>query len=200
MPFQGFPVIMAAGGRSSGGGLTPFEQGINFRATADYVTDISPDTYEISESVNYPRTTPQGNSVGWEAAPTGIQVRNRNAGNNPELAGCNFINLDSEIGKYRIDLIAAGTYSIRWAAGEANYAASVVASLYDDSSLLTALSTGSTSAAQRFKDATDTEYTNVTWPTDNTAISQVFASTICRVQTLGTVNCFFAHLGVVRTA
>ena len=44
-----------------------FPQGIDFRATSGYVTDPTNCTYEIGNafSATYPRTTAQGNTVGW---------------------------------------------------------------------------------------------------------------------------------------
>jgi hypothetical protein len=167
-------------------------QGLNFRLTNAFVTDTVPATSEIGTAVNYPRTTPQGNTVGWETV-TVLQTRNRQAGNDARLAGISFPNFATEIVTYRVDLPSGGRYTIRWASGDANYTADVAVSLYDTTTLLTALSSGTTTAAQRFKDATNAEWTNVTWPTSNVPITQTFTTTICRLKTLGVINGYFTH-------
>jgi hypothetical protein len=177
-----------------------FPQGLSFRQTDAFVTDVSPATSEIGQAVNYPRTTPQGNTVGWETVVSTIQVRNRQAGNDARLAGLAFPNTSTDVVKYRIDLPAAGSYNMRWASGDGSYTTSAVVSLYDTTTLLTALSTGTTSAAQTFKDATDVEWTNVTWPGSNVAITKTFASTICRLQTLGAVSGAYTHFYIEAAA
>lgn len=81
---------------------------------------------------------------------------------------------------YRIDLSAVGVYNIGIAMGEASYAGPTNCEIFDTSTSLGVICSGSTSAAQRFKDATNTEYTNLTWPASQTLISKTFSTTICR--------------------
>lgn len=180
-----------------------FPQGINFRATTGYVTDGTNEDYEIgsgSGAANYPRTTAQGNSVGWETTSSTYNERNRNSGNDRRLAGCHF-NGSSGAFDYRVDLSAAGDWDVRLAMGDASYAQGAACELFDTSSSLGTLSSGSTSASQRFKDATGTEYTNATWPGSNTAVTKTFSTTICRFRTAGVgVTANIAHLSLTAAA
>jgi hypothetical protein len=162
-----------------------FPQGVAFRATLAFVTDGANDDAELDPSagVTYPRTTAQGNTVGWETVVgTGVQSRNRNAGNDPRLAGAHW---SDSVGTmdFRIDLPAAGGYNIRAAMGEPNYARNVNCELRDGTTVLATLTSGATSAAQRFKDATNVERTNATWPGSNAAYAATFSGTICRLRT-----------------
>ncbi len=153
-------------------------QGVPFRTTAGFVTDLSGDDPEFFASgtfgTTYPRTTAQGNTVGWEGVDT-IVTRDREAGNDSRLAGIQGNNGPATAVTYRIDLPSAGSYLLNWASGDADYVNGSAVDLYDGASRLRALSTGTTSAANR-----DVELTNITWPTSNTAITATFASTICR--------------------
>lgn len=161
-------------------------QGINFRSTAGFVTDPANYDVEHGTSVTYPWSTAQGNIVGLEYASANNDNRNRNSGNDPRLAGIAFhgtVDMD-----FRIDLPSSGNYNIGLAAGDASYACAVTVDLYDTSSSLGSLSTGSTSGSQRFKDATDTEYTDATWPTSQTLVTKAFSTTICRFRVLWTAG------------
>jgi hypothetical protein len=161
-------------------------QGVNFRGTGS-VTDGPNDYAEINTGginqalVDYPVTTPQGHTVGWEVLPIDGQaeVRSRNLGNDPRLVG--FHTPDNAGGIFRFDLPSAGTYNVGLGSGDASYATTVgTITLKDTSTTLTTLCSGTTSAPQRFKDATNTEYTNVTWPTNQSLVQVVFTTTICR--------------------
>ena len=160
-------------------------QGINFRNSAGYVTDGANEDYEIGTTLNYPRTSAQGNSVGWETGSTGylIDTRDRNSGNDRRLAGITFEGNTNRYIQYRIDLPSAGTYNFRLAMGDASAALAVsYFELYDTSSLLSTQTDMSTSGANSFKDATGTEYTAANWPGSNTAVQVVFSTTICRLR------------------
>lgn len=174
-------------------------QGINFRQTSGYVTDGANEDYEItsSSSESYPHTTAQGNNVGWETVSINYQTRDRQSGNDPRLAGVNWNDVVSA--DFRMDLPSAGNYNVGIAAGEGNYARDVAFDLYDTSSSLGSLTTGSTSAAQRFKDATNTEYTEVTWPTSQTLVEKTFSTTICRFRA-PSASQFIAHVYVESAA
>jgi hypothetical protein len=156
-----------------------YPQGIDFRSTSGYVTDPTNCNVEVDNSgtPTYPRTTTQGNTVGWET--TGLQGRNRNSGNDARIAGMHF-GVGNANCDFRMDLPATGSYLISLAVGDPNYACNVLVDLIDTSASLGSLSTGATSAAQRFKDAINTEYTQTTWPTSQTPVSKTFATTICR--------------------
>lgn len=162
-----------------------FPQGIAFRSTTGYVTDSSPDDCESStsntananvSSSSYPRTTAQGNTVGWELGANQLITRNRSVAAG-RMAGKHQGNDAS----FRCDLPSAGNYDIRLATGDAIYVAVVRVELFDTSSSLGTLSTGTTSAGGRFKDATDVERTSYSdWNTNNASVSKTFSTTICR--------------------
>lgn len=162
-----------------------FPQGIAFRSTTGFVTDSSPDDCESSTSnssnanvsaSSYPRTTAQGNTVGWEKGSNDLITRDRNSAHG-QLAGKHQGN-DSD---FRLDLPSAGNYDIRVACGESSYSTSTVLSLLDTSTSLGSLTTGSTSAGARWKDATDVERTSASdWNTNNASVSKTFSTTICR--------------------
>jgi hypothetical protein len=162
-------------------------QGVNFRSTAGYVSDPTNYDYEISSVVDYPRTTVQGNNIGWESTNFGggPQYRNRNSGNDARLAGEAFYDDLARAARYRIDLPSAGSYSVGLAVGDPIYVATSYIQLYDDLTLLSTLVNGTTSAAQRFFDATGTEYTNLTWPTSQTLVQFSFSSSILRIIAAG---------------
>jgi len=174
-------------------------QGINYRSTSGFVTDGANEYPQVATAIDYPTTTPQGNSVGWEVAKlNSIQTRDRNSGNDRRLAGVNFPTGDGigTVFTYRIDLPSAGNYNIAIAAGDPNYSSPCNWDLYDNVTKLTTLTSGTTSAAQRFKDATNTEYTQATWPGSNTKYAATFASTILRIQNLASAVDVVAHLYV----
>ena len=93
-----------------------FPQGINFRATAGYVTDGANEYGEIATTANYPTTSTQGNNVGWETAPSG--TRDRNNALDVRLAGIHFGD-NATLRDYRIDLSGTGSWISRIAAGDA---------------------------------------------------------------------------------
>lgn len=163
--------------------ITPgvtFRQGINFRATAGLVTDGTDDYREISTTANYPATTSQGNTVGWETlAPSG--TRDRSTGVDSRLAGLHFIQNSIAARTYRFDLPFAGSYRIRLASGDATIAAqSSKIELFDGSTSLGVLVDG-TSPTGQFFDANGTLHTSAAnWVSSNTLFTATFASTIAR--------------------
>lgn len=158
-----------------------FPQGIDFRNTSGYVSDPTNCDYEIGSTNNYPRTTAQGNTVGWESgAAFNLNRRNRNSGIDARLAGLHFLSgLSGNV--YRIDLPSAGSYDVRIAAGDATYANNCAWDLQDTSTLLTSLTTGATTVGGRWKDATNTQYTAANWVSSNTPYAATFSTTIMRV-------------------
>lgn len=155
-------------------------QGINFRQTSGYVSDPTGTDYEIyaSSPGNYPRTSAQGNTVGWEstAGDSGF-TRNRNSSNDARLAGLSNPNTGSY---FRIDLPSTGSYNIRAAFGDGSYSANVDFAFRDDSTSFATVS-GSTGAANSFYDASGTVRTAAAWPGSNSSISRTFTSTIFRL-------------------
>ena len=178
-----------------------FPQGINFRLTAGYVTDGTNEDYELTGggNNNYPRTTAQGNSVGWETVSVDYQPRNRNSANNRRLAGINF-NATNGTWDYRVDLSASGSWNVRLAMGDPSYSSTVDCELFDTSSSLGVLCTGSTGAANSFKAADGNTYTHANWVSNEAThlVNKTFSTTICRfrVGTASTTNNNTAHLYV----
>lgn len=170
-----------------------FPQGIDFRATSGYVTDPTNCDYEISTGGNYPRTSAQGNTIGWES--TGLTTRNRNAGNPANLAGVH-ISPAGTVKTYRVDLPATGSYNVRLAAGDASYANPVKVELFDDTTSLGVLASTAPTAANKFRDATNAEHTAANWEANNTAFNATFASTILRIKNGSASSCVIAHFWV----
>lgn len=151
-------------------------QGVNFRETSGYVSDGTDDYAQISATVNYPTTTPQGNNVGWLTAGAWA-ARNRNASNPASLAGVHYATT-SVLAEYRIDLPAAGTYSIRFAGGDASASARVHCQIYDGTTtLLATIGPSTTGAANRFVDASGVvRLSPAAWVSDNVAIELTFST------------------------
>jgi hypothetical protein len=161
-------------------------QGIEFRNTAGFVTTLAGDDAEHSAGAGfygvstYPRTTAQGQTVGWEFV-AGISTRDRNSGIDARLAGGHFNGTTAkEI--YRIDLPTSGTKNIRLAMGDNNYTTNTDTEVFDTTTSLGVLTSGTTSAAARWKDATNVERTSAAdWVTNNASVSKTFSTTIMRV-------------------
>lgn len=170
-----------------------FPQGVAFRASNAFVTDVAPDFCENgvpdtdlqidTGEADYPTTSTQGNNVGWETVATaGIQCRNRN-NSNARLSGMHQTSNATDAGnKFRIDLASTGDKLIRSAAGDFNYTAGTYLELFDTNTSLAVLSTGTTSAAAKWKDATNVERTDATdWANNNASLTKTFSTTILRV-------------------
>lgn len=96
-----------------------FPQGIDFRSTSAYVTDPTDHTYEISTTANYPRTSAQGNTVGWETITGTLNGRDRSTSVDARIAGLIFNSSTTGNMTYRIDLPSSGSYLIKGAAHDA---------------------------------------------------------------------------------
>lgn len=186
-------------------------QGIPFRSTEAYVSDSGNDDSENSTSntadapvdaISYPRTTTQGNSVGWEVIDggTAISTRNRNTAGG-RLAGHHAHAASAVAERFRIDLPSAGSYLIRLAAGDYNYSSNTNATVYDDTTSVVSVTTATT-AATRWRDATGVERTSVSdWNNNNAGSTQTFASTILRMSIgTGAANGQIAYLYVESAA
>ena len=180
-----------------------YAQGIDFRSTEAFVTDVAPNTFEVNNSADYPFTTPQGNNVGWEDKPGNIW--NRNSSIDARLAGCHLIPVTTVTRKYRFDLPSATSYILRCAVGDENAAALTIARLqvFDSTTSLGVIVTESTIASSTFADATGARWSDVDWPANNSSTTETFASTILRFGIGGTttLNSFpIAHLFVSSAA
>ena len=150
--------------------------GINFRATAGYVTDGANQTYCLMTDF-YP-VTRGGATFGWEAGGGEVDARDRNSGNDPRLAGQNH-SLSTTAPDFRLD-VTAGDRLVHAAFGDAGFAHPVGWDVKDGTTTFFTNS-GSTSAGQRFDDATGVELTETTWLTNEASVARTFASTILRI-------------------
>jgi hypothetical protein len=153
-------------------------QGIYFRGS-DNQTDPSNYDAEIATTANYPRTSAQGNSVGWEDALSGAV--DRDATTDVRLKGIAFSN-NSTAARFRIDLPATGDYKVRVAAGDSSFGQQCYVELYDTTTQKAILVDALTSAAGKWIDATGVERTSEADWVSNNALSTAytFASTILR--------------------
>ena len=186
-----------------------FPQGVSFRASNAFVTDVSPDFCENgvpdtdlqidSGEADYPTTSTEGNNLGWETVDIdGIQCRNRNNAN-ARLSGMHQCTNANDVNIFRIDLASTGDKLIRSASGEYNYAAGTYLELFDTSSSLGVLSTGNTSGAATWKDATNVERSSAAdWVSNNASTTKTFTTTILRLNMgsgalQGTVSFFYVE-------
>jgi hypothetical protein len=169
-------------------------QGVNFRGSIGYVTDGANEAFESCSnggSPTYPHTTAQGNTIGSEGSA--FPNADRNSAIDRRLAGIVYASVSSFL-TWRIDLPASGTYNIRIAAGDASFSNPSQWAIYDDLTKLSDITTGSMSAASRWKDAQNVEYTETTWPTSNSLKAFTFTSSICRVKATNTAgNSVLSH-------
>lgn len=178
-----------------------FPQGINFRANSWFVTDGANDAYWTGSGGTphaYPTVTPQGNTAGFEQ--TLSEARDRSAAIDARLAGMCFTATQVD---FRIDLPSAGNYKIGLASGDYENSQTSQVELFDGTTSLGLLSNGS-SAANKFRDATNVERTVAEWVASNEGgdetalVTKTFATTICRFRLLnqgGANNCI-AHVYV----
>lgn len=171
-------------------------QGINFRSSSGYVTDPAGSTYDTG-TLTYPRTTSQGNTVGWESV-TSLQKRDRSTAIDPRLAGIIFITAPATA-TFRIDLPAPGAYGIRLAAGDYSARNRIKVEVFDDSTSLGVLADG-LPAGGSFYDAAGNVWTTAQWPTSNVAVEKTFSTSIARFVTgrsdISGVYVSIAHLAV----
>lgn len=167
-------------------------QGIPFRSTSGYVTDGANDSVETSSdnsasgainSTTYPRTTAQGNNVGYEVAGfSSGTTRNRSSSIDVRLAGVHGTNFNNLT--FRIDLPSAGYKAVRFAAGDASYSLNITPpgiELFDTTTGLGTLVNTATTGAAKWRDATNVERTSDTdWATNNASVTNRFLTTIAR--------------------
>ena len=158
-----------------------FPQGINFRASAGFVTDGANEDYCLS-TTSYPTTSAQGNSIGWEDSIAGLD-RDRNSGIDRRLAGICFVPFGGGTARFRVDLPSSGNYNIRIAAGDAGSGNHSRFQIKDTDSVVLDGSTDVFLGLEEFVDASLTTRTSAAdWVTNNAAYSSAsFATTICRV-------------------
>lgn len=146
--------------------------------TLAYVTDGVNESFEGDGGLSftpptYPRTTAQGNTVGWESGGPSIDERDNDSGIDRRLAGSH----QASGQNFRIDLPSAADYTVRIAAGRAGYTFTVNVELFDSTTSLGTLASGT---GATFADATNVDRTAAAWPGSNVSVTKTFATTICR--------------------
>lgn len=180
--------------------------GINFRATAGFVTDGANETYSLAEA--YP-TTRGGATFGWTDGLGGDRTRDRNAAIDRRMAGANFTNStgsQDRVTVFQLDLPAAGTYDIRVAVGdESNPRTNQKLEIFDNVTSKGVLVNDASTAAAHWVDATNVERTSDSdWSTNNAKATITFASTTLVIKTGTTAattdNTFLSHIRVVQVS
>ena len=147
-------------------------------------TGVTAGTDEVFENdLSSLDTYSSGRGYGYVAGGT-YNPRTRNTALDRRLVGTHWTATNTQA-VYRVDLPATGSYTIRTASGDASGGASVYLELFDGISAgvgVTSkgvLSTGSTSTAAAFKDATDVERaTPSAWVSNNASITATFSTTV----------------------
>jgi len=179
MPFQGFPVIMTTGLKAAA--VAPaWTKGFDFRATSGFVTDDANYTYVLPADT-YP-TTRNSVTFGWVVDGNTVSGADRNSGAIPQLAGINFVaGLQGASPTYfRVDLPSAGTFDVTLGLGDASFAqVNMRVEVRDTSTSKFFVLTGGdfSTSANHFVDASGVDRTAAAWPTDEVAVSTVFATT-----------------------
>lgn len=160
-----------------------FPQGIYFRATDNQTNPTNYDAeVHATSTPNYPRTSAQGNNVGWETLNGLTPGRvDRDTTTDVRLRGINQRgNSGGILITYRIDLPSTGTYNIRLALGDSASSQSCRIRFYDDETEFADIE-GSTGAANRWFDATGVRRdSEALWVDNNATLERTFTSTIFR--------------------
>ena len=163
----------------------------NFRGSAAYVTDGAGQTYVLG-STAYP-TNRDSLTFGWLTAALHA---NRSTSVDVRLAGLNYAtgSVDED---FQFDLPSAGTYLVGLAMGDITAAQSnQQIEIYDNTTLVFTIGRRNVAAGE-FWDASDVKYTAAAWPTSQTPVSLVFATTtlILRLKGDGSSSAI-SHLSV----
>lgn len=170
--------------------------GFNFRATSGFVTDGANETPVLAE--DYPHTyTINGVSVtaGWEDSVAG-NTRDRSAAGDAREAGINF----SAVGgtRFRVDLPAAGSWTIHFAGGDGNGAGLACDFAFKDGT--TALGTTGSYPGTGFNDANNTNWSVAAWPGSETGLSVSMSSTTFRLVTTSASTNAVAYLRLAQAS
>lgn len=151
--------------------------GINFRASSDYVTDGTGETYSTGET--YP-TSRGGYTFGFDSSQT-VAARDRNASVDRRLAGV--IGVVSNQRTFRLDLPAEGAYNVCIAIGDYSYGTNqYYFQLLDNTTAFATRDDGTGLTANLYSDANGNEYNAATWPGSMTCVSRTFTSTVLNVK------------------
>jgi len=167
-----------------------FPQGFNFRSSAAFTVDGYQDQSVIepvASNSQYPTTFPSGTVAGWEGDGTFIDGQNFITAP-PKLAGHHYSTNLTSCQDFRVDLTQPGVWDINLGVGDGSYVIDSTITLFDTSTSLGTLSSGTTPAINRWRDALNTEFTSrALWDASQAPARRKFATTIARFR-LGTVN------------
>lgn len=151
--------------------------GINFRASAGFVTDGTNETYCRGQSDLYPITRAMF-TFGWNNFVD--MERDITSTGDRRLAGvCKYTN-NAGVQTWRLDLPVAGTYDISMALGREYFTTVNYVTLQDNVTNLFTISALSVSSGN-YGDANGTIHTTANWPTTHTKRRVTFASTTARL-------------------
>jgi len=144
-----------------------WDKGFNFRLTSGYVTDPTNTTYVLNTDTS--PTTRNGVTFVWADNGTGtLDSRDRSTGNDPRLAGINFIsNTSSQVGIFQVTLPASGQYDLYLAAGDQAQGGPVDLEWGDNGSYTTIANAHDTVSANSFVDASNAVRTHAQWVADS---------------------------------
>jgi len=152
-----------------------WQQGFDFRKTANFVTD-PPGATDVLVSTLYP-TTGTLTTYGWGYSAI-VQGVDRSKTVDPRQAGTNYAQNRTPASFY-VDLPAAGTYNPALAMGDEGYTqcwTQCQVQFLDGSSLL-GIVAGGESQAGYFYDATGQAWSAATWPASNKPLTVTLAGT-----------------------
>ncbi len=161
-------------------------KGFNFRQTAAFITDTGNNTYVIqlntfNEPIDTYPTTRNSVTFGWvhEINHEDIGVRDRSVTPGEKFAGKVFNSNVTVSGVFRVDLPQTGTYRVRVAQGDYSYGSAVCTGGIKDNTTVKTTWDATTSAANKWIDATGVERTSDSdWTTNNAYWEGTFSSTI----------------------
>lgn len=165
-------------------GLVSANVTINFRETADYVTDGANQSYAMEYTT--PRSL-NGYTWAWVESPA---ARNRNASSTfaPELSGINYFDWPATH-DLLVTLPNTGPYKIGIALGDASYSHwGMTCKIYDDTNLLSAVCTNANVDAAHFIDINGVSRTAAEWKAERSVVQYSFTTTTLRVQLDGSIG------------
>jgi hypothetical protein len=159
-----------------------FPQGIYFRATDNQVDPSNFDA-EIGNTENYPRTSAQGNSVGWEVINASIGRADRDTITDVRLKGIHQ-HANTTVGDYRIDLPNTGTYKVGCAIGDGGGSqTNMTAVLVDgETSFKTIVSDVNISSGRWYDAAGNLHIGEAAFGTGEEMVTHTFSSTVLRLR------------------
>ena len=170
---------------SGGGGGGGWQQGFDFRLTQQFVND-PPGDIAVLPTASYP-TQGSGFTYGWVNTAV-VSARNRNAGQDPRLAGVNLA-FNGYPGTFKVGLPSSGTYNLSLAMGDAGFMACWVQcqiQFLDGSTVLATITKGE-DQQNFFYDAQGNNWSAAAWPSGNVTQQVTLQGTVLSV-VVGTNN------------